>query len=321
MSRKYNLEKLTPASDLFGELYNSKAEESNTEEFMDKVLQLPLESLIPYENHKFNIPTGEEWEEFTESIKTMGVLQPIIVRKKDDKKYEIIAGHSRTKAAKEVGLSTIPAIITEADDLDASVLVGITNKQRRDISDVEWGWTYRTTYELLKRQEGRPKKNGVTVTPFSEDDKKPARTAEILAQKYGVGEKTIKRKMRLTYLIDDFIEAMEKKKIKQSVAITLSYLDEMNQRIIYNVMIAEGLRITDEMAAEFKGIQGEIDFTADVVKSILLKGKEEKAVDSESKEFQCKVATEYLPRDLKKSQREDYVTKALKYIWENGIEI
>lgn len=58
-----------------------------------------------------------------------------------------------------------------------------------------------------------------------------------------------------------------------------------------------------------------------MVKSILLKGKEEKEVDSESKEFRCKVATEYLPRDLKKSQREDYVTKALKYIWENGIEI
>ena len=60
--------------------------------------------------------------------------------------------------------------------------------------------------------------------------------------------------MRLTYLIDDFIEAVEKKKIKQSIAITLSYLNEMNQRIIYSVMIAEGLKITDEMTAEFKGI-------------------------------------------------------------------
>mgnify|MGYP000000612368 CR=1 FL=1 len=326
MARRYNLEKLepNPISDLFGEL-KKQNEENLIENYKDKVVELNIDLLQPYSKHHFSHPQGEEWDEFVSGIKSYGVLQPIIVRKANGM-YEILAGHSRTEAAKEAGFETVPAIITDADDIDASVLVGLTNKQREHISDIEWGWTYRETYELLKRSAGRPKNDAGADdeknschrgTNFSGD-----RTDEILAEKYGVGARTIQRKMRLTYLSPEMVDMYEKKKIKQAIAIELSYLPEDTQKAIAALMEIEKVALTEDVAKTIREASEEKELTVDEIHKIFIAGSSAGAAQEEQvNDIKAKVPEAYIPDGLKKKEKEEYIIKAVKYVWENGIKL
>ena len=317
MARRYNLEKLepNPISDLFGELKNQN-EENPIENYKDKVVELNIDLLQPYSKHHFSHPQGEEWDEFVSSIKSYGVLQPIIVRKANGM-YEILAGHSRTEAAKEAGFDTVPAIITDADDIDASVLVGLTNNQREHISDIEWGWTYRETYELLKK----PSSNQYTKSAGSHDGNQQ-KTIDIVAEKYGVGKNTIHRKMRLTYLSPEMADMYEKKKIKQAIAIELSYLPEDTQKAIAALMEIEKVVLTEDVAKAIREASEEKELTVDEIHKIFIAGSSKETVKEEQvKDIKAKVPEVYIPNGLKKKEKEEYVIKAVKYVWENGIEL
>lgn len=325
MARRYNLEKLepNPISDLFGELKNQN-EEKLIENYKDKVVELDIDLLQPYSNHHFNRPQGDEWDEFVSSIKSYGILQPIIVRKKNGL-YEILAGHSRTEAAKEAGLDTVPAIITDADDIDASVVVGLTNKQREHISDIEWGWTYRETYELLKRSAGRPKNDAGADdeknSSHRETNFEGKRTDEILAEKYGVSRAVIQRKMRLTYLSPEMADMYEKKKIKQAITIELSYLPEDTQKAIAALIEIEKVVLTEDVVKAIREASEEKDLTVDEIHKIFMAGSSAKTQEEPVKDIKAKVPEAYIPDGLKKKEKEEYIIKAVKYVWENGIKL
>lgn len=316
MARKYKLDKLTPANDLFNELGDiEKAEEYIAENNRDNVKEIEIEKLIDYSQHKFHIPDGEEWTSFVDSIKSVGILQPIIVRKQkqDTILYEIIAGHSRTKGAAEAGLKKVPAIVIEADDIETSILVGVTNKQRTNISDVEWGWTYRNTYELMKR----PAANQYTKSAGAHDGNQQ-KTIDILAEKYCVSKNTIQRKIRLTYLIDEFADMYENKKLKQVVAIDISYMNEKEQRQLLALVQIEKIPLSESNMKKLKEAKEGNELTLDYMRELLagdIPSREQR------KEIQCKIPEIYLPERLKKAEKMDYVLKAVKYVWENRIDI
>ncbi|MBF1037038.1 MAG: ParB/RepB/Spo0J family partition protein, partial [Parvimonas sp.] len=220
---KYNLENLqdivkiepNEITDIFGE---NKGSNINFEEELEKrggkyIVDVEVKRLKDNPNNKFHKIDGEKWEVFVASIKEYGIMQPIIVRPVGRENrldtLEIIAGHNRVRAAKEVGLERVPAIISDADDVDASVIIGITNNQRENTTDLEWGWAYRNTYETIKRPSGRKIENGHQT---GDQKNKGKKTEEIVADKYGVGRGTIQRKMRLTYLEQQLLQLYESKK-------------------------------------------------------------------------------------------------------------
>ena len=347
MAKKYNESKLykpTAVSDLFGELRNDKMNEA-FENAKDKVIELDIDLIKPYARHHFKMPDGEEWNEFVNSIKTYGVLQPVIARKIDGY-YEIIAGHKRTAGAEEAGLSTVPAIIIECDDIDASVLVGLTNKQREHITDLEWGWTYRETYELLKRKAGRPKENGTHDEhnyageengthdehnyageengAHGEHNLKGTKTVEILAEKYGVSRAVIQRKIRLTYLHEALADMYERKKLKQAVVVELSYLSLETQNKVAGLIEVENLSVSEAVAKGLRKAaeESEQELSVDDLYKIII-ATDPKAAKSEEpiKDVKAKVPVGYIPQGLKKKEQEDYIIRAVKYIWENKISL
>lgn len=334
MAKKYNESKLykpTAVSDLFGELRNDKMNEA-FENAKDKVIELDIDLIKPYARHHFKMPDGEEWNEFVNSIKTYGVLQPVIARKIDGY-YEIIAGHKRTAGAEEAGLSTVPAIIIECDDIDASVLVGLTNKQREHITDLEWGWTYRETYELLKRKAGRPKENGAHDEhnyageengAHGEHNLKGTKTVEILAEKYGVSRAVIQRKIRLTYLHEALADMYERKKLKQAVVVELSYLSLETQNKVAGLIEVENLSVSEAVAKGLRKAaeESEQELSVDDLYKIII-ATDPKAAKSEEpiKDVKAKVPVGYIPQGLKKKEQEDYIIRAVKYIWENKISL
>ncbi len=340
MARKYNVEKLQPQgleglTDLFGDGGEKTIEEKIVENSTG-VLQIPVENIIDYASHKFN--KIKEWDEFVESIRLYGVLQPVVLRPHPvrDGDYELIAGHNRKNAAKEIGLETIPAVVVEYDDIDTSVIVGVTNKQREETTDVEWGRTYRVTYELMKNQgkrtdltfghDDQKSQSNDEITSGHSDQKLYKKTSlEVLAGKYGESPKTIQRKIRLSYLEDELVDMYLDKKFNQKIAIELSYLAPIEQDHVASVAFAEKIGITEDMAKELRSLSEEkasMEVSMDINDVYSLMKKEEPKTAKEKKSgAKFTVPDSYFPADIKKKDKAQYVLKALQYIQDNGVEL
>lgn len=231
------------------------------------VREYAIDTLEESRDNHFRRIEGEHWAAFVGSIKEYGVVSPLIIRKKEGAsgQYEILAGHNRRDGAVEAGLKTVPCIEVAADDVDASVLIGITNRQREEVSDLEWGWAYRTALEALKRSasEDGDAKAGQSVVRVESacaesgrTDKAPVhggeRSIDIVARKFGVSRRTAQRKIRLTYLVPQLYELGEKLKLPQKMMIEFSYLPAVTQINLAQAIVIERITPTQEMAVQLR---------------------------------------------------------------------
>ena len=108
---------------------------------------LPIQKVEPSGNQPRESFDGEKLEALSDSIRLHGVLQPITVRRLDGERYQIIAGERRWRAARQAGLTAIPAKIVEADDREAMVLALVENLQREDLNPVEQAKGFRRLLE------------------------------------------------------------------------------------------------------------------------------------------------------------------------------
>lgn len=319
------------------DLYQGKRNEEVIQKFLEgkQVVQnISLDLLDDNPNNHFHKIEGDKWEEFLGSVKEYGVVNPIIVRPKDGR-YEILAGHNRKRAAVEVGLNEIPCIIKNIDDVDASVIIGITNNQREDTTDLEWGWAYRNTLETIKHQgkkigdytsrhDDEKSENNQEKTSRHDDEKlKNGETSiSIVAKKYGVGERTAQRKIRLTYLHKVLYEVLTRFKTPQDIMVDLSYLAELDQMNLAAKCEAEKLIITKEMAKELKKkaleLKGE-PLTIDPLHSLVDSFNPKSTKQHRPRKYN--IDDELFPADIKKGDREAYISKALSYIISHNISL
>jgi ParB family chromosome partitioning protein len=125
-----------------GALINSKvASPTPVSELGERVQQIPLDQIIPSPLQPRTEFRGERLQELIDSIREHGVIQPLIVRQRDDK-FELIAGERRWRASKEVGLAEAPAIVRQATDLEVLELALIENLQREDLNPIEEGLAF-----------------------------------------------------------------------------------------------------------------------------------------------------------------------------------
>ena len=116
------------------------------------VVFINLDELVDYAEQPFKVIGDDSMVELAESIKMFGVLIPIIVRQKDDNKYEIISGHRRKRASKIVGMNTIPAVVVKLNDDEAAILLVDSNLQREKLLPSERAYAYKLKLEALKHQ-------------------------------------------------------------------------------------------------------------------------------------------------------------------------
>jgi len=139
---------------------------------IDEILNMPFQSRIAYEDPEIN--------ELVETIKQHGVLEPILVRPKNDR-FEVVAGHRRLRAAKQAQLTSIPAVVKPLSDQEAFEIHFIENLQRKDLTDTEKG---RMLSEMIKRYpEAYP-------------------THEVLAFKIGKSREWVSRLIRMAETIE-----------------------------------------------------------------------------------------------------------------------
>jgi len=309
-------------------------------------MEIEIDKLKENVNNHFHAIEGEKWEEFVGSIKAHGVLTPLIIRKIDEtsgKEYEILAGHNRTRAAIEAGISKVPCIIVEADDVEASVIVATTNAQRENTTVLEWAWAYRATYEAMKSQGKRndlllshdgTKLNQNDIDTLSHDGTK-LRADAIVAEKYGIGRNTVQRKIRLTYLSEQLYSYCISKKVSQEAMCNLSYLDELHQSFLLNSATDFEVVFDKDFALAVKNELNndcDVNYIHGFCKDWVTKKELEKAQKEEGKKTKPKnvkrlkleISRDLIPETVNvvdKNETFKYVMQALGYIKQNNIDV
>lgn len=199
----------------------------------DAVVKLPVSSLRDFPCHPYKVRDDESMLETAESVKTFGVLVPIIVRPCDDGGYEIISGHRRKRACELAGIDAMPAIVRELDDDAATIVMVDSNLQRENILPSERAQAYKMKLEAMKRQAGRPSKENVSQVGTQK------RSDQIMAEELGESRNQIQRYIRLTELAPELQEMVDNKKIAFTPAVELSYLSESEQRLLLDAMDSE----------------------------------------------------------------------------------
>lgn len=189
------------------------------DEELEQVKQIAIEDIVPNRFQPRTVFDEERIDELAQTIKTHGVIQPIVVRKQEDK-YEIIAGERRWRAVRSLGWKTIPAIVKELNDSQTASIALIENLQREGLTAIEEAIAYKKLIDI----------HGLTQ--------------ESLAQRLGKGQSTIANKLRLLHLPEPVQQAILNRSITERHARALLVLkDEEKQLKLLNEIIEKGLNV------------------------------------------------------------------------------
>lgn len=195
----------------------------------ETVQRFPLSELHPFEGHPFKVLDDDAMAETVESIRMVGIANPLIVRPDPDGGYEIISGHRRHHAAELAGLDAIPVIVRELDDDAAVIMMVDSNLQRENILPSERAKAYKMKMDALRHQGQRTDLTSPQVAAkFRADDE--------VGKGAGVSGDTVRRFVRLTNLIPEVLDMVDEKKIAFNPAVELSYLKPEEQRNFLEAM-------------------------------------------------------------------------------------
>ena len=201
-------------------------EESRAEAQQERVQEIPLSELHPFEGHPFRVVDDEVMAKTVESVKEYGVLTPAIVRPDPYGGYEIISGHRRHHASELAGKDTMPVIVRDLDDDAAIILMVDSNLQRETLLPSERAFAYRMKMDAIKHQ-------GKTTSPQLAAK---SRSDDEVGQKEGISGDTVRRYIRLTELIPELLDMVDNGQIKFNPAVELSYLAREEQKDFLEAM-------------------------------------------------------------------------------------
>ena len=261
-----------------------------------KQANIAVSKLRPFENNPYQVRDDDEMNTLIESIQTQGVLSPLIVRPiENTDEYEVISGHRRLHAAQKAGITEVPALIYALDRDAAAIAVVDSNLHREHILPSEKAFAYKLKYEALKHQ-GTSCQVGTKL-----------RTDEQIAENANESARQIQRYIRLTYLISEFLEKMDRNEIALSVGVELSFLDESSQREVLEECEMNDCTPSYSQAWRMHKADREGTLTKAVIQSIM---SEEKANQREMVKVPTSRLREVLPQGLDAKKTEDFIIKA-----------
>lgn len=283
-------------------------DKERAENKLPKIFDIPLSEIDDFPGHPYRVLDDEDMQNLMESIKDRGVITPAMVRKKDDGRYEMISGHRRKHASERLGLETLRCEVVEVSRDEAIILMVDSNSQRSEIAPTDKGKAYKMKLEAIKRQGQR---TDLTSTPLGEKlEGKDALSVTQISNESGESQTQIQRYIRLTYLVPELQDFVDKGQMKMRPAVELSYLDEETQRdIVDRIDETEAFPSHDQAIRIRKAYEaGEIDY--DKVRDIMA---EEKPNQKPKFKFSFDRLKPYIPKGYSDSKAEDYVIKALEF--------
>lgn len=269
----------------------------------EKVQEIALSKLFPFKNHPFQVRDDEDMRKTVESIALYGVLVPGIARPRAEGGYELIAGHRRKRGSELAGKDTMPVLVRELDDDEATVIMVDSNIQRENILPSEKAWAYKMKLEALKRQGARNDLTLARTVP-----KLPAR--EQVAQ--DAGEKSgmmVTRYISLTLLIPPLLELVDEAAFSVSTAADyISPLKETEQQWLYAKMTLMGCTPTTAQLNRLKKYSQDGNLSEAVVDAILT---EERPAPIQVTLKKDKL-TQYFPKNYTAQQMEEVIFSLLE---------
>ena len=265
-----------------------------------KQTKIAVSKLRPFENNPYQVRDDAEMNTLIESIQMQGVLSPLIVRPiENTDEYEVISGHRRLHAAQKAGITEVPALIYALDRDAAAIAVVDSNLHREHILPSEKAFAYRMKLEAMSRQGHR---SDLTSDQLG----RKLETAEIIAQQSDDSKSQVRRYIRLTYLIPEFLEKMDEGEIALSVGVELSFLDESSQREVLEQCAINDCTPSYSQAWRMHKADREGTLTTAVIQTIM---SEEKANQKARLKIPMERIRKYFPQSYTAAQIEDAVVK------------
>ena len=274
--------RLNSFDDLFGGAESASGEQ---------IIHAKLEELHTFKGHPFCVLDDEKMEETMESIGKYGVLVPGIVRPRAGGGYEIIAGHRRKRGSERAGLDTMPVIVRNYTDDEATIIMVDSNIQREDILPSEKAKAYAMKYEAMKHQGS---KGGSTLDEVGEAA--------------GESGKTVQRYVWLARLIDELLDMVDKKKIGIAQGVDISFLSEEAQQWVAVILEETGAAVNASQSAKLKEYGKKGGLTLQMVRLILEQEKpKERRVTIKSDKI-----NKYFPEEYSNDDIESVIIRLLE---------
>ena len=219
---------------------------------------LPIDKLKPFDGHPFYVKDDDDMEQLTESIRSQGVLTPLVVRPLPNDEYEVISGHRRLHACKKAGIEMIPAFIYSMDRSEAVVAMVDSNLHREKLLPSEKAFAYKMKMDAMKHQ-GTSSQLGTKQ-----------RTDELIAAQANESRNQVQRYIRLTNLIPGILKLVDEQRMALTPAVEISYLTKAEQYDLLETMECEDRTPSLSQAQELKRLSQDglldMDKTFDILR-------------------------------------------------------
>ncbi|EID24088.1 ParB N-terminal domain-containing protein [Streptococcus anginosus] len=286
------------------------------------IQDIEIDLLKAYHDHPFTLYTGKRLEDMVDSIRENGILNPIIVLKKEDGAYEILSGHNRVNAARLADLKTVQCIVKEhLSEEEAYTYVIETNLMQRSFSDLlptEKALVLKVRYEKIasqgKRNDLQKEINnldrGIIEKESKAEDKTDSRKS--LGKEYHLSGASIARYLRLNELSDSWKQEVDNEKIGLTMAVDLSYLSKEIQEYLYQKCEELELSLKPSNAKTLHLMNRQEEMNQEMVATYLLNLKKPKVKEYQNIKLSQSIYQKFFRYEESKEEVEGIIEKALE---------
>ena len=272
----------------------------------EKVRVVPLKYVDDFPDHPFRVHDDESMADLVHSIEMNGVMNPVIARRKEDGRYELISGHRRKFACEKLGLELIPIIVRELSRDDAIIAMVDSNLHREHILPSEKAKAYKMKMDAMKRQG---KRTDLTSAPLVQKlDEQTSRAA--IAFDNGESREQVRRYIRLNELTPKLLDLVDEGKIGFRPAVELSYLTEEEQQDLLETIESEEATPSLAQAMRMKDLSKNCELDMDAIFKIMT---EEKGNQKMNVKIPMERLDRYFTRGTPPKEIEDVIIKALEF--------
>jgi len=266
----------------------------------EKIEYINASDLVPFKDHPFKMRDGEEKAKLTESIKTEGTIEPLIVRLSFSAgKYEIISGHRRLEVCKELEIKNIPVIVRSLTDEQAAIMMVDTNLHREHLLPSEKAYAYKMKMEAMRHQG---KSDNITSRQLVGNRE----SADIVS--HTDSGRQVQRYIRLTFLIPELLQMVDNGRIALTPAVELSYLTKNQQQALYDEIEYTDATPNLSQAQRMRALSRQIRLSPDIIHAVM---SEEKANQKEQIKFKVEDLQEYFPKSYTPKDMSETILKLL----------
>ena len=280
-------------------------EYSPTDAKREKVRRVAVAMIDDFPEHPFKVKDDEEMEKLKDSISLYGVLTPVVARRCENGRYELISGHRRKYACKALGIEFMPAIVREMSREEAVIAMVDSNLQREHILPSDKAFAYKMKLEALKCQG---KRNDLTCDPLGHK-LDGLKSRQILADGVEDSATQIQRYIRLTELVPELLELVDDGRMAFRPAVEISYLTEDEQRDLVETIDSEDCTPSLSQACRMKKLSQERKLDMDAIFSIMT---EEKANQKEKIKIPAERLDRFFERGTPQAEIEKVIIAALE---------